>query len=1002
MNILSKAIHKYSSMKYHVVVTGAVIGIVFWILDSSIHSLVLHKGVLSQEYLLLHNRNELLMRALLLAIFLLFSTFIQIAINRRKKAETLLMESQSRLAEIQHLAHMGNWDWDITTNELWCSQEASRILGLAPESSDLTFESFIDIVHPDDRANFSSTIQDALENNTHFSIEHRIVMRDNSDMTVSEQADIIFDETGVPVRIIATVQEITKRIHVDLILRNVAEKVSIKTGEEYFMSLVEFISKELGTEYTLVGKYNQKNNTVDTIALYAHGSIIENMTYDLEGTPCENVIGKEPCVYHNNIQHMFPQDTLLVDMKAVSYAAVPLFGSNGQTLGLVATLGCRPMNIHPDNELISILQIFSARAAAELARKKAEEELGKFKFLSDNASDAHLLVNENAVPVYVNKAACRMFGYTKSELLSLSLTDIDTVLDIDKFNDLFRLIHKGASQPFETSAIKKDGTSLSAEVTITGCQLNDTAYMFIAFRDVSERKLVEQALIESEERFKGIVDNIGIGVALLTPDMRILLVNTKMREWFPEIDISETPECRTALESFKDAGICANCPTLKTLKDGNVHEIVVNALLNKKEKNFKITSSPIKNSKGEIISTIEMYEDITEQKKIEEQLLQSQKMESIGTLAGGVAHDFNNIITAIIGFASVINRRMDDNDPSKQFIEQIQTAAENAASLTSRLLTFSRKQQINPVAARLNEIITNVEKLLYRIIGEDIDFRTVLADEDMYIMADSNQLEQVFINLIGNSRDAMPKGGELVLTTGPVFIADDFIRTHGFGKPGSYAMISVSDSGTGMDDATREKIFEPFFTTKDVDKGTGLGLSIIYGIIKQHNGYIDVQTSPGEGTIFKIYLPIVNTPAYTISEVRQTDSLPVRGTETILVAEDNEMILKLITTVLTEYGYNVITACDGEDALNKYIESKDSIDLVISDLVMPKKSGRDLHNEIKILDPDIKILFLSGYSEELMHREDIIEQDINLMSKPVNTNDLLKKIRGLLGTECIH
>jgi CheY-like chemotaxis protein len=295
-----------------------------------------------------------------------------------------------------------------------------------------------------------------------------------------------------------------------------------------------------------------------------------------------------------------------------------------------------------------------------------------------------------------------------------------------------------------------------------------------------------------------------------------------------------------------------------------------------------------------------------------------------------------------------------------------------------------------------------VEKLLYRIIGEDIDFRTVLADEGMYIMADSNQLEQVFINLIGNSRDAMPKGGELVLKTEAVLIDDDFIRTHAFGKPGKYAEISVSDSGTGMDEATREKIFEPFFTTKDVDKGTGLGLSIIYGIIKQHKGYIDVQTSPGEGTIFKIYLPIVDTPAYTISEVRQTDPLPVRGTETILVAEDNEMILKLITTILTEYGYKVITACDGEDALNKYVESKDAIDFVISDLVMPKKSGRDLHDKIKILNPDIKILFLSGYSEELMHREDMIEQNINLMSKPVNTNDLLKKVRELLDTKCIH
>lgn len=385
--------------------------------------------------------------------------------------------------------------------------------------------------------------------------------------------------------------------------------------------------------------------------------------------------------------------------------------------------------------------------------------------------------------------------------------------------------------------------------------------------------------------------------------------------------------------------------------------------------------------------------NITESKKLQSQLLHAQKMESIGRLAGGVAHDFNNILTAIVGFGNLIKMKLKEDDPLKTNVDYILSSAEKAAYLTQSLLTFSRKQKINPVYINLNEIIRKLEKFLLRIIGEDIAFKTIFTEEELNVMADINEMEQVLMNLITNARDAMPRGGLLILKTQSVKIDDEFMQCYGYGKSGMYALISISDTGMGMDGKTKEMIFEPFFTTKEVNKGTGLGLSIIYGIIKQHNGYINVYSEPGTGTTFNIYLPLIKQ-TLKVSREKQADvSVPVGGTETILVAEDDTLIRKFVTAILTEFGYRVIAAEDGEDAINKFVDNKDSIQFVISDVIMPKKSGRELYEKIKSIKPEVKILFLSGYSKELIHKKDLLEEGIEIIPKPVKPDDLLRKIR---------
>ncbi|HDY88766.1 MAG TPA: response regulator, partial [bacterium] len=401
---------------------------------------------------------------------------------------------------------------------------------------------------------------------------------------------------------------------------------------------------------------------------------------------------------------------------------------------------------------------------------------------------------------------------------------------------------------------------------------------------------------------------------------------------------------------------------------------------------------------GDLISYDGLIRDITTRKRLEEQLIHSQKMESIGTLAGGVAHDFNNILTAIIGFSSILTRKIPEDNPSRFYVDQIQLAAESAANLTGSLLTFGRKQKINPMPLNINVLIKKIEKLLSRLIREDIDFRTVLLDENLNVMADFSQMQQVLMNLVSNSRDAMPEGGLLLLTSESFRIDKKFVSSRGFGKPGMYALMAVSDTGIGIDEMSKGKIFEPFYTSKEIDKGTGLGLSIVYGIIKQHKGYIEVDSEPENGTTVKIYLPMIE--AGKDKGIRQIEEvIPRGGSETILLVEDNSMTRQFLSSELTEFGYRLIVAENGEDALNKFTEHKDEIQFLITDVIMPKKSGKEVYAAIRKVRPGLKVLFLSGYSEEMLYNEDVFLKGTNFMSKPIKPYELLRKIREILDSD---
>jgi len=392
---------------------------------------------------------------------------------------------------------------------------------------------------------------------------------------------------------------------------------------------------------------------------------------------------------------------------------------------------------------------------------------------------------------------------------------------------------------------------------------------------------------------------------------------------------------------------------------------------------------------------IELERAIMERETVAAQLLQAQKMEAIGQLTGGIAHDFNNMLTVIMGYSELTLHSLRPDDPARVNVEQIEQAGERASLLTRQLLAFSRKQVLQPKVLDLNAVLTNLDQMLQRLIGEDIDLVTVLAPGVGRVHADPSQVEQVIMNLAVNARDAMPRGGKLTIETANVELDDAYARRHGPVQPGAYVLLAVSDTGCGMDRDTQARIFEPFFTTKEPGKGTGLGLSTVYGIVKQSGGYIWVYSEVGRGTTFKIYLPRVEAVAKAVEPSREATG-SVRGSETILLVEDDAGIRALVRQVLAQSGYQVLEAHHGKHAIQICEQHAGPIHLLVTDMVMPEMSGTETAGHLTSLRPDLKVLFLSGYADEAVHRHGMLAAGANFLPKPFTPAVLARKVREVL------
>jgi PAS domain S-box-containing protein len=630
--------------------------------------------------------------------------------------------------------------------------------------------------------------------------------------------------------------------------------------------------------------------------------------------------------------------------------------------------------------------------------------------------------------VDANTAALEFYGYTWERLSSMNIADINrlkpsevaekrqhakkeehnvfifphrlangeirtvevhsTPIDVEGQVLLFSIIHDITDRKRAEEELRRHREHLEELVRERTAELETKNRLLL--QEVTERRQAEEALRESEQRLRTLMDAAPAAITWADAAGNQEYINRKHYELFG-YTLEEIPTiAEWRRRAYPDSAYRETVPSFFDAYRKGKKFVPYEATVTCKDGSVRYVAGS-----GVAVSNmiLLMLNDITERKQLESQLQQAQKMEAIGHLAGGVAHDFNNILMAVIGFSTLIRMDLDADSPDKAYIEEILRAAERAARLTQSLLAFSRKQVIRPVPLRLNESIESQKKLLGRLIGEDIRLAAKLAEESIVVNADPGQLDQVVMNIVTNARDAMPHGGTITIETSLTEIDDAFIASHGYGTAGKYALLAISDAGMGMSEQTLQKIFNPFFTTKEVGKGTGLGLSVVYGIVKQHNGYIEVKSRPGAGTTFLIYLPVVEQQ--TQAEAGEPSRF-IEGRETVLVAEDEESVRSLVRVILEKAGYTVIEAQDGADALLKFEESLHVIDLVLLDVVMPGLNGKDVYDGIKRIKPEQKILFSSGYTEEIIASKGVLEDGLAFISKPINPVDFLKKIREVL------
>lgn len=649
--------------------------------------------------------------------------------------------------------------------------------------------------------------------------------------------------------------------------------------------------------------------------------------------------------------------------------------------------------LDPDGALRYILT--ASRDVTE--RIQAEEALGnseeKYRNIFENAVMGIFQTTPDGRFLSANTALARMYGYDSPDEMITDIVDMKNQLyvnpeDRTRFTMLFE--DHGSVEGFETELYHRDGSRLWISMNARAVLSEDGAVLCYegTAEDITKRK-------QAEEKYRSIFENAVMGIFQTSPEGRYLSINPAgarmygydspgdMKQSVTDIaqQIYVRPEDR---KRFKE--IMAIKDSLEGFeaehyrKDGSKIWTSMNA-------------RAVRDASGMILYYETTAENITDRKHLQAQLLQSQKMEAIGTLAGGVAHDFNNILMAVIGYSNLLQAKMEMDDPLRLYVDQILASSLKAANLTQSLLAFSRKQVIELKPLKVSTILNGIEKLLRRLLPEDIELKIDSLAPDTTIMADISQMDQVLLNLATNAKDSMPKGGTFSLATKEVKLGNEFKKVHGFGEPGKYAVISATDTGIGMDEKVKAKIFEPFFTTKEVGKGTGLGLSIVYGVVKQHNGYITVMSRVGRGTTFQIYLPKTNVMP------KEATDVPVStrgGTETILLAEDNADLRGLMREVLISEGYTVIEAVDGEDCVQRFMEQKDVIALLILDVVMPKKDGKEAYEAIRKVKPDIRTIFASGYTGDVVFDKGVRDGAFDFISKPVRPDELLAKVRSVL------
>ena len=608
-----------------------------------------------------------------------------------------------------------------------------------------------------------------------------------------------------------------------------------------------------------------------------------------------------------------------------------------------------------------------------------------------SAMDGFLVVDMQERFLEVNEAYCRLVGYTRDELLAMRISDIDAGESPAKTAAHIATIVRAGSDRFLTRHRRKDGAVLDVEISANHLPLSGGRF-FCFLRDVTEQKRAEGALRLQSAALNAAAN----GIVISDRQGTIVWVNpafTTLTGHSADDAIGKNPR-ELVKSGVHDQAFYKRL--WDTILAGNVwHGEMTNRRKDGSLYSEDLTITPVKDARGEITHFIAIKRDRTEQKRLQAEFLQAQKMEIVGRLASGIAHDFNNLLTVINGTADLALMNLREDEPLRADFEGIHRAGDRAAALTRQLLAFSRKQIMKFEVLNLSTLLADVQGMLQRMIGEDIDLVVVPAKDVGSVMADRAQIEQVVMNLAVNARDAMPNGGTLTMETRDVELDEAYAAEHPSVQAGPHVLLAISDTGVGMEEATRRQIFEPFFTTKELGKGTGLGLSTVYGIVKQSGGSIWVYSELEKGTAFKIYLPRVEGVEHKFRHAPTVTSAP--GTETILIVEDDETVRHLAKRVLQAAGYTVLTASNGADALLLLGTHNGPVHLVLTDMIMPGMSGRDLAAQLEDIRPQAKVLYTSGYTDDAILRHGVLDGVTHFIGKPYTVAELRHKVREVLG-----
>ena len=1026
----------------------------------------------------------------------------------QKKAEAALRRSEENLASAQRIAHIGSWQTNLVTNQLFWSDEVYRIFGVSKDDYSATIESFFNFIHPEDRQSVQAAIDAALSQNASFTIEHRIFRPDGEERIVCGIGEVTLDESGKPLWFTGTVQDITERKHVEATLE-----------------------KALKRERAMI------ENSLDVICtIDAEGKFVSVSPASLKvwGYQPEELVGQ-------------PYEKFVVPEDVAE--------SNEEALKVMSGIEANFENryLHKNGSIVDIRwtafwsdteQLMFCVAHDTTERKRAEEKIREseewMRAIMEGARDG-ILIEERSEIAYINKSYAHLLGYDSAkELLGKQISDLLPPADAERLTEYGDRRSRGENAPsvYEFKAKHKEGNLVDVEGAISTFFIGGREFIMTAVRNITDRKRAEEekmllaAQIEQQhERLDSIVANVP-GVVweawgkpdeatqkidfisdyvetmlgytneewLGTPNFWLSIVHPDDRErmarvaaenylksqsfteefrWVAKdgrivwvkalstvicdkadqaigyrginIDITERKNSETALRAAEDKyrSLVESSPAVVYLAEPHlpfsmiyvspnisrfgyppeewferpdmwvniIHEDdrarVLRTTQDAIERGidtdleYKIVTREgaivwlhdkgrfVLDKQGNKISWQGVMVDITKTKELEEQLRQAQKLESVGRLAGGIAHDFNNMLTAINGYSDLTLRLLKKDDPLRGNITEIKRAGERSALLTHQLLAFSRQQLLHPIVVDINETITDTIKIIQSLIGEDIQFAPVLDSKVGRVKVDPGQMSQILMNLAVNARDAMPAGGKLTIETANVFVEENPVSPRDGISPRAYVMLSVSDNGIGMDEETKQKIFDPFFTTKEVGKGTGLGLATVYGIVKQFGGNIEVESEQGVGTTFKIYLPRVMEQVESENTKHASTEL-LRGTETILLVEDEEIVRNLTRQILEDCGYSVIEARNGLEALELCSNGDCEIDLLVTDVVMPQMGGHELVEKLKRKKSNLRVLITSGYTDDEVVRRDVIESGTNFIQKPFMPKDLANKIREII------